>query len=324
MPRHERDRERAAGRGRVLPALGPAGVPARPRAGGGAAPPGRHPARPAGRLRAGPGAPGGAGAGRPARGPAHALRARHRPRLPLQSVRPEPEIAFETLERDEDVAVLLEAARPHLGQDGGPLLHATHLCRAGGTERLFLAGPLCSLDRHSLALLAQDLEALLAGRAAGRDEALQYADYALWQAELLEGEAGRQGRAFWRELTRGHAACSRRCRSSGRAAPVRPAGPRCGATACRPGSPTRRGISAPPPTGCCCSCGRRSSAVSWACRSFWAASPSMAAARRWPRPRGRSPGFCRSRPTSGRSSPCVRAGRGSETASSAASCGRTA
>ena len=79
MPRHERDPERATGRGRVLPALGPAGLPARPRAGGGAAPPGRHPARPAGRLRAGPGAPGGAGAGRPARGPAHALRARHRP-----------------------------------------------------------------------------------------------------------------------------------------------------------------------------------------------------------------------------------------------------
>jgi hypothetical protein len=101
-------------------------------------------------------------------------------RLPLQSVRPEPEIAFATLERDEDVAVLLEAARPRLGRDGGPLLDATHLRGAGGTDRLFLAGSLCSLDRHSLALLAQDLEALLAGRAAGRDEALQYADYALW------------------------------------------------------------------------------------------------------------------------------------------------
>jgi amino acid adenylation domain-containing protein len=124
-------------------------------------------------------------------------------RLPLQSVRPEPEIAFATLERDEDVAVLLEAARPRLGRDGGPLLDATHLRGAGGTDRLFLAGSLCSLDRHSLALLAQDLEALLAGRAAGRDEALQYADYALWQAELLESEAGRQGRVFWCQLIEG-------------------------------------------------------------------------------------------------------------------------
>ena len=62
---------------------------------------------------------------------------------------------------------------------------------------MLLAGLSASLDARSLELLA----GRLLGRAAASDDgALQYADYAAWQNELRESEAGRRGTAFWQEL----------------------------------------------------------------------------------------------------------------------------
>ena len=120
-------------------------------------------------------------------------------KLPLQSVDPAPDVAFVAADGELALPALLELARQRLDPGAGPLVAAILL-----PGRLLLALPRRSADEASLALLARDLRALLAGTAAEDEDALHHADYALWQAELPESEVGRQGQAFWRDLIGTH------------------------------------------------------------------------------------------------------------------------
>ena len=70
--------------------------------------------------------------------------------------------------------------------------------------QVLLAAPLASLDRSSLRLLAQELRALGRGQALPEFDALQYADYAAWQEELVEQQLGQDGIAYWRALFAEH------------------------------------------------------------------------------------------------------------------------
>lgn len=120
-------------------------------------------------------------------------------KLPLQSVEPAPDVTFVAADGELALPTLLELARQPLDSAIGPLVAAILL-----PSRLLLAVPRHSVDEASLALLARDVQALLAGTAVEVGDALQYADYALWQAELPESEVGRQGQAFWRGLIETH------------------------------------------------------------------------------------------------------------------------
>ncbi|MGQ9367586.1 non-ribosomal peptide synthetase [Azospirillum sp. ST 5-10] len=130
------------------------------------------------------------------------LRTRYVPlpglRLPVQSIQDGPACAVRTVAAGAVPEALLAEAAARLDLAAGPLLVADVIPGDGATGcRVLLAGPACSLDARSLAVLAARLRG---APAAADEEALQYADYAAWQAELREGEAGRQGEAFWQDV----------------------------------------------------------------------------------------------------------------------------
>lgn len=119
-------------------------------------------------------------------------------RLPVQSIGADPACAFRRVEAGTPADALLADAAAGLAATDGPLLVADRIAGdAGGADRLLLAGLSASLDPRSLNLLAGRLLGTAAG---GGDGAFQYADYAAWQNELRDGEAGRRGTTFWQEL----------------------------------------------------------------------------------------------------------------------------
>ncbi|HEV7516356.1 MAG TPA: amino acid adenylation domain-containing protein, partial [Thermoanaerobaculia bacterium] len=96
--------------------------------------------------------------------------------------------------------------------DRPPLLRA-HLARlAAGRHRLIVALPALSADRRTLTLLAAEIGRCYAARLRGGNApgqegpeapAMQYADFAEWQHEILESEETAAGREHWRQLDLG-------------------------------------------------------------------------------------------------------------------------
>ncbi|WP_460420739.1 non-ribosomal peptide synthetase [Pseudomonas sp. ZL2] len=71
-------------------------------------------------------------------------------------------------------------------------------CVAGAQVLVGVA--LASADEQALGQLAEEILALYRGDTLAPFEALQYADYAAWQADLDEEAFARQGKAYWRGL----------------------------------------------------------------------------------------------------------------------------
>jgi amino acid adenylation domain-containing protein len=96
----------------------------------------------------------------------------------------------------------LEAARP-FDLERGPLLRASLLRLGEGEHRLVLVLHHIVADGRSLEVLVEETAAIYAALVEGRDPGLpeppvQYADYTLWQQDLLEGERLASLLAWWR------------------------------------------------------------------------------------------------------------------------------
>ncbi|HYH78578.1 MAG TPA: amino acid adenylation domain-containing protein, partial [Longimicrobium sp.] len=100
-----------------------------------------------------------------------------------------------------------EAARP-FDLAAGPLFRAA-LLRLGGEDHVLLLSMHHVVgDGWSMGVLFRELSALYAAYREGRESplselAVQYADYAVWQREQLEGEALDRQLAYWRERLAG-------------------------------------------------------------------------------------------------------------------------
>jgi amino acid adenylation domain-containing protein/non-ribosomal peptide synthase protein (TIGR01720 family) len=96
-----------------------------------------------------------------------------------------------------------EARRP-FDLARGPLARATVVRRGPGEHVLLLTLHHAVADGWSMGVLVRELSALYAAFAAGRpsplpDLAVQYADFALWQREWLQGAAMEERLAYWLE-----------------------------------------------------------------------------------------------------------------------------
>jgi amino acid adenylation domain-containing protein len=124
--------------------------------------------------------------------------------LPLVDLRGLPVAVRETAARD----LGREAARRPFDLEAGPLLRATLLRRAAEDWVLVLAVHHIVADGWSLPLLARELgtlyDALLAGTPPALPEPpIQYADFALWQRQRLQGQTLDELLGWWREQLSG-------------------------------------------------------------------------------------------------------------------------
>lgn len=96
-----------------------------------------------------------------------------------------------------------DAAQP-FDLEHGPVVRARLVSGRGHPHLLGLSTPAACADAASLRALVAELDALVRtpGEPTALPEPLQYADYAEWRSELLDGdedEAAAQGRSFWQE-----------------------------------------------------------------------------------------------------------------------------
>ena len=115
-------------------------------------------------------------------------------------------------ERDAEARRIAQAerrARFDLAQ--GPLLRARLLCLRDGEHWLLLTMHHIVTDGWSVGVLWRELAVLYAAFRAGQPSplpalAVQYADYAVWQREWLQGEALERQLAYWQRHAGGTAA----------------------------------------------------------------------------------------------------------------------
>ncbi len=127
--------------------------------------------------------------------------------VPLQVIDDARPPCLERLEFDSEkppelAALLLSERQAVRQEDSGSGLRAGWFDRSPAASTLILTAPLMCLDRYSLRLLANEILLLLAagqGATEDADEILQYADFAEWHNELLQGEEAEQGKAFWQQ-----------------------------------------------------------------------------------------------------------------------------
>src|SRR5262249_34519889 len=100
-----------------------------------------------------------------------------------------------------------EAFRP-FDLSRGPLLRAMLLRLAGADDLLMLTMHHIVSDGWSMGVLNKELAALYAAYSEGHPSPLpelpiQYADFAVWQREMLQGEVLASERRYWNEHLRG-------------------------------------------------------------------------------------------------------------------------
>ncbi|RAR75305.1 non-ribosomal peptide synthase protein (TIGR01720 family)/amino acid adenylation domain-containing protein, partial [Paracidovorax anthurii] len=132
------------------------------------------------------------------------LRTRYRPvagsSYPVQEPWPDLAAAWKTLDGAPADEELLVAARGLIDAQGGAVLGVVFHDAGPAGVRLAMAAPRCSLDLRGIQDLAQACAAsATASRTDGaaQEDPLQYADYAAWQAELLESALGQEGMRYW-------------------------------------------------------------------------------------------------------------------------------
>jgi amino acid adenylation domain-containing protein len=130
---------------------------------------------------------------------------------PHQKIRPELTVSVETVEVSTDEEALALARRAITGSfdlAGGPLVRAL-LVKAGSQRHLLaLAVHHLLIDGWSIGIVLGELARIYNALAAGQPSplpppAIQYADYAMWQREWLDGERMDKQIAYWREQLEG-------------------------------------------------------------------------------------------------------------------------
>ncbi|HEX2205126.1 MAG TPA: amino acid adenylation domain-containing protein [Longimicrobium sp.] len=129
---------------------------------------------------------------------------------PVQAIAPRVEVAMEVVDlrplegaaREAEARRAFENAAKPFDLGRGPLLRAALLVDGDG-RRLLLAVHHIVSDGWSMGVIGRELAACLAAYAEGREPELpplpvQYADYAVWQRERLQGERLERELAFWR------------------------------------------------------------------------------------------------------------------------------
>ena len=108
-------------------------------------------------------------------------------------------------ERDAEVARLItEEAQCPFNLSAGPLLRATLLRTSGDDHILILTTHHIVADAWSMGILTRELWTLYDAYANGRpsplqDLPVQYADYAVWQREWLQGEVLERQLSYWKQ-----------------------------------------------------------------------------------------------------------------------------
>jgi amino acid adenylation domain-containing protein len=111
--------------------------------------------------------------------------------------------ALAPLERDEEVARLsTEEARRPFDLSGGPLLRATLLQPSDEEQVLMLSMHHIISDAWSLDIFSRELQMLYGAFSKGDPSPLpelpiQYADFAVWQREWMQGEALEEQMGYW-------------------------------------------------------------------------------------------------------------------------------
>ncbi|MBU8895090.1 amino acid adenylation domain-containing protein [Corallococcus sp. M34] len=132
---------------------------------------------------------------------------------PVQRVHPQLPLDFATTDATgwNETQVLehlsAEARRP-FDLEKGPLLRVRLFSRATDDHALLIAMHHIVTDFWSLAVMAEELDALYPALRLGKQPALtaparSYADYARWQAEMLTGARGAALEKYWREQLSG-------------------------------------------------------------------------------------------------------------------------
>ncbi|RKH03264.1 amino acid adenylation domain-containing protein [Corallococcus carmarthensis] len=132
---------------------------------------------------------------------------------PVQRVHAELPLDFTTTDAkgwsDEQVAEALSAeARRPFDLEKGPLLRVRLVSRSAEDHALLIAMHHIVTDFWSLAVMAEELDALYPALRLGKRPSLAqpartYADYARWQAEMLTGARGQALEKYWREQLSG-------------------------------------------------------------------------------------------------------------------------
>lgn len=110
--------------------------------------------------------------------------------IPVQIISDRPEIEFHKHD------VLVNVAERKIDYDRPPL-RADLISRSSTEHILIISLPAVSIDATSFQCLLSEIAAAYSGNAR-TEETMQYADFAEWQNELLEGEAGSVARRFWK------------------------------------------------------------------------------------------------------------------------------
>ena len=121
--------------------------------------------------------------------------------IPVQVISDDPDIEFHTDQIDEDEkirAVLVAAVERKIDYERPPLC-ADLISRSSIQHILIISLPAVTVDVPSFQHLVSEIVTAYAGNSpAEASEPMQYADFAEWQNELLEGEAGSVAGQFWK------------------------------------------------------------------------------------------------------------------------------
>ena len=132
--------------------------------------------------------------------------------IPVQVIEKESVISLETHDLtafagNDQIArldnLILEATLREIDYARLPLLRASLVQQTAITHQLILTAPALCADTQSLHYLVRQIAAAYASCSRGEEppntEAMQYADFAEWQNELLEAEEGSVARQYWRQ-----------------------------------------------------------------------------------------------------------------------------
>jgi len=132
--------------------------------------------------------------------------------IPVQVIEKESVISLETHDLtafagNDQIArldnLILEATLREIDYARLPLLRASLVQQTAITHQLILTAPALCADTQSLHYLVRQIAAAYASCSRGEEppntEAMQYADFAEWQNELLEEEEGSVARQYWRQ-----------------------------------------------------------------------------------------------------------------------------
>ncbi len=111
--------------------------------------------------------------------------------IPVQIISDRPDFEFHTHDQ-----LLVNAADRKIDYEQPPL-RVDLISRSSAQHILIISLPAVSIDVASFQYLLSEIVAAYAGNSR-TEETMQYADFAEWQNELLEGEAGSVARRFWK------------------------------------------------------------------------------------------------------------------------------